>query len=124
MQAWRSVLPETRDPRNAPWRRNEEWLIKPAFGRVGEGVAWRGGVSATAWHRTAWKALLAPRQFVAQRRFASRPLAGSNGDQHLCVGVFTVDGKAAGFYGRASRQAVIGKHAQDIAVLVQQGSGE
>ena len=34
--AWRSALPATRDPRDAPWRTDEGWLLKPAFGRVGE----------------------------------------------------------------------------------------
>jgi hypothetical protein len=44
-----------------------------------------------------------PGSWVAQRRFTSRPLTDKNGEAyHLCVGVFTVNGKSAGFYGRIS----------------------
>lgn len=43
----------------------------------------------------------------------------SNGEEyHLCIGVFTVDGKAAGFYGRMSQFARIDSRAKDVPVLV------
>jgi hypothetical protein len=119
---WKSLLPETRDPRQVAWQDDEGWLVKPAFGRVGEGIAWRGGVTARSWRRTKWKVRLAPRQWVAQRRFVSRPLWSRAGIRHLCVGVFVVDGKAAGFYGRLSGTTTIDKHAQDVAILVGDGS--
>jgi glutathionylspermidine synthase len=118
VSTWRSVLPETRDPREAPWRTDEGWLLKPALGRVGEGVAWRGVAPETEWRKMARDASLWPRSWIAQRRFRSRALAGRDGPRHLCVGVFTVDGKAAGFYGRLSSRTIIEKHAQDVAVLV------
>ena len=38
---------------------------------------------------------------------------------HLCVGVFTVDGKAAGFYGRISPFPRIDARAKDIPLLVE-----
>jgi glutathionylspermidine synthase len=117
---WRALLPETCDPRDASWRDDADWLVKPAFGRVGEGLAWRGGVSSNTWRRTRWTAGLRPRQWVAQRRFRSLPLRSADGLRHLCIGVFTVDGKAAGFYGRLSARTTIEKHAQDVAVLVRE----
>jgi hypothetical protein len=120
--AWRSALPETRDPREAPWRSDDGWLIKPALGRVGEDVAWRGSSPAKDWRQLARAATFSPRDFIAQRRFTPRLLASRDGAKNLCVGVFTVDGKAAGYYGRLSSHAVIDKHAQDIAVLVQTNS--
>jgi glutathionylspermidine synthase len=115
---WRALLPETRDPREVPWRRDESWLVKPAFGRVGEGLAWRGGISGKQWRRTVLSVRTWPGHWIAQRRFISRPLATKAGPRHLCIGVFTVEGKAAGFYGRLSMTPVIEKHAQDIPVLV------
>jgi hypothetical protein len=57
---------------------------------------------------------------VAQRRFQSLPLASRDGPRHLCIGVFTVDGKPAGFYGRLSALSTIEKHAQDVAVLIRE----
>jgi glutathionylspermidine synthase len=123
--AWRSALPETRDPREAPWRSDDSWVLKPALGRVGEDVAWLESVAAKDWRRIARSVSLGPRHWVAQRRFDARALAGRDGPRNLCVGVFTVDGKASGFYGRLSSRAVIEKHAQDAPVLVsQQAPGE
>lgn len=115
---WRSVLPETRDPRSVPWRRDEDWLVKPAFGRVGEGLAWHGGVSARQWRHTVLNVMARPHQWVAQRRFKSLPLMSRDGPRHLCIGVFTINGKAAGYYGRLSPRITIDKHAQDVAILV------
>lgn len=118
---WRALLPETLDPRDAPWRRDDNWILKPALGRVGEGIGIRETMSARDLRRIRMAATLQPRHWIAQRRFDSLPLSTTRGDRHLCIGVFTVDGKAAGFYGRLARHPRIDKEAQDIAVLV---SGE
>lgn len=116
---WRQLLPETRDPRQAEWRRDRGWILKPALGRVGEAVSIPEVTPAAEWRRIAWSARLSPRDWVAQRRFQSRPLPGPHGDRHLVVGVFTVDGRAAGFYGRLATQPRIDQYAQDVAVVVQ-----
>jgi hypothetical protein len=42
-----------------------------------------------------------------------------DGPMHACVGVYTIDGKAAGAYGRLSSKPVIDYTAVDVAVLVQ-----
>jgi glutathionylspermidine synthase len=115
---WRMMLPETRDPREAPWRTDDGWLLKPAFGRVGEDIAWRGGSAVKEWRRIARSAWLWPRSWVAQRRFDSRGLGTDAGPRNLCIGVFTVDGRACGFYGRLAGGAIVDKHAQDVPVLV------
>jgi hypothetical protein len=120
---WRSALPETRDVREAPWRSDESWLLKPAMGRVGESIGWRGAVAPRDWQRMSRSAMFWPRHWVAQRRFAARAIPTRDGPRNLCVGVFTVDGRAAGFYGRLSPRPIIEKHAQDIAVLVANDTG-
>ena len=120
---WRAALPETRDPRHAPWRTDEDWLLKPAFGRVGEDVAWRTVAKAKDWRRMSRSARFWPRHWIAQRRFTSRPLATQAGPRHLCIGVFVIDGRASGFYGRLAAGPIIEKHAQDIAVLVGAANG-
>jgi hypothetical protein len=46
-----------------------------------------------------------------------------SGPRHLCIGVFVIDGRASGFYGRLAAGPIIEKHAQDIAVLVETANG-
>lgn len=63
-----------------------------------------------------------PGNWVTQRRFADQPLKDKNGEAyHLCVGVFAVNGKSAGFYGRISPYTRIDYRAKDIPVLVWKG---
>jgi len=62
-----------------------------------------------------------PGQWVAQRMFASQPALSDEGEvRHVCVGVFTVDGKCAGFYGRVSPSPRIDETAEDAPVLVRE----
>ena len=100
------------------------WIFKPALGRVGEGISISGAVPAKEIRLIEKAARRQPMNWVAQRMFSSLPLAAPNGDQyHLCVGVFTVDGESAGFYGRISARPRIDESAEDIAVLVGEGEG-
>jgi len=114
--AWRELLPATVDPRSA---HGEGWIWKPALGRVGEGVAIPEAISAKELRRIGRAARRYPGEWVAQRRFDSAPLGGC----HLCVGVFTVDGKRAGAYGRLSPRPRIDAGAQDIPLLVSEEGG-
>lgn len=118
MPTWRALLPETADPRRVSWNRNAEWILKPALGRVGEDIAIREVITPREWKAIARSARLRPGQWVAQRRFESRALCATDGNRHVCIGVFTVDGRAAGFYGRISARPRIDQQAQDSPVLV------
>jgi glutathionylspermidine synthase len=115
---WRKLLPETRHPRGTEVR-SDEWVLKPAMGRVGDGIGMHGVTS-----RKEWKSIrgslrwFGRRNWVAQRRFRSVPVATPDGDQHACIGVYTIDGKAAGIYGRISAFPLIDHRARDVAVLV------
>ena len=60
-----------------------------------------------------------PGEWIAQKRFSSVPLTdGAGGACHLCVGVFTVNGRAAGFYGRSGVYPRIDRYAKDIPILI------
>ena len=51
--------------------------------------------------------------------FDSLPLpTQENTEMHLCVGVFTVNGKRAGFYGRICPYPRIDANAKDIPILI------
>lgn len=113
---WRELLPETRDVRGA--RADGNWAIKPAFGRVGELVGWEGAVSNSDWRKIQRWSRWFPGSWIAQRRFDSRPLATSAGPRHVCLGVYTIAGKAEGIYGRASQSPIIDYRAQDVPVLL------
>jgi hypothetical protein len=56
---------------------------------------------------------------VAQERFAFEPIATPDGPRHVCVGVYVVDGRAAGAYARLSTNSLIDDCAQDAAVLLE-----
>ena len=114
---WRRLLPETRDPRDAPWRSSDDWLVKPAFGRVGEGVGIRGVIEETEMRRIARSVRWWPRAWVAQRRFHTVPMSIADSPVFPCLGVYTLDDRVIGAYGRLSSQPVIDWRAADAAVL-------
>lgn len=118
LPTWRALLPESRDPREAPWRHDDGWLVKSAFSNTGDTVSMRSLMTAREWRRIQWEVQLQPGRWVAQRRFESIPLATPRGRMHACVGVYTMNGVAAGAYARLSPKALIDFAAIDCALLV------
>ena len=118
MPTWRALLPETRDPREASWGSDDGWVVKPALGRVGEGVGVPGVVTRQEWDRIARSVGRDPSQWVAQRRFAPTMLRAGDVGLHPCIGVYTIDGRVAGAYGRLASRPLIDATARDAAVLI------
>lgn len=116
---WRRLLPETRDPREVPWQRHDEWVMKPALGRVGEDVGLRGVVDAKEWAQVQRACSKYPEHWVAQRRFDATPVMLGGRAVYPCVGVYTVDAQVVGAYGRLATRALIDARAEDAAVLVE-----
>ncbi|HEX5138445.1 MAG TPA: glutathionylspermidine synthase family protein [Planctomycetota bacterium] len=121
LDAWRALLPETRSPRDAP-APDGAWILKPALGRVGEAIGLYGVAEPKELRAAVRDARWHPGRWVSQRRFESVPVETAAGAVHACVGVFTVDGRAAGAYGRVAPRPLIDGRAQDAAVLVREGS--
>jgi hypothetical protein len=119
LPTWRALLPETRDPRNAPWPRDDGWLVKTALCNSGDTVSIRELMSASGWLRTSLALRLSPGNWVAQRRFESVPISTPVGPRHVCVGIYTVNGRAAGAYARLSKKPVIDFAAADVALLLE-----
>ncbi len=115
---WRALLPETRALSDAPWATDEAWLLKSAYGNTGDNVYIRAQMTRRQWSRVRWAARLRASTFVAQRRFFVRSVCDDRGPLHPCIGVYVVDGRAAGSYARISRGAMIDGDAQDVAVLI------
>ena len=118
LRTWHALLPETRDPREVPWRTSDDWILKPAFGRVGCSIGMRGVTAETDWRKISRRARWFPGRWVAQRRFEAVPLRTERGEFYPCIGVFTIDGRATGAYGRLATRPLIDWRAQDLAVLV------
>ncbi|MFN8371463.1 MAG: glutathionylspermidine synthase family protein [Anaerolineae bacterium] len=115
---WRRLLPETRDPRVMPDKPTAGWVVKPAFGRVGESVAIEGVASTKDMEKTWKEARRHPDDWLMQRRFDIQPVENNGKRWYPCVGVYTVNGRAAGVYGRMGQLPVINATAPDVAVLI------
>lgn len=115
---WRSLLPETRDPRTLGDKPVAGWIVKPAFGRVGESIVMDNAAGKSEMEK-AWKqARRHPDEWVFQRRFDVQPVFANGTRWYPCVGVYTVNGRAAGVYGRMNGTPVINAAAPDVAVLM------
>ena len=119
LPTWRALLPETRDPRAAPWPHDAGWLLKTAMCNTGDTVSIRELMRPRDWLRARLAARVFPNRWVAQKRFESVPVSTPVGPRHACIGVYTVNGRAAGAYARLSEKPVIDFAATDIALLLE-----
>jgi hypothetical protein len=138
---WRALVPEVSPigvRRFAPKLVPPGHVLKPVWGRIGEGIVIEGATAELQARRARLMARIFPRNWCLQRRFESSPLrvAGdgvsydgvsrdgaahdgvSIGPFHVCVGVYVIDGRAAGAYARVAPRALIDGRAQDAAVLL------
>ena len=60
------------------------------------------------------------RSSVNERWMLSVPIGTPAGQRHFCVGVYTVNGKAAGAYVRLSEKPLIDFSAVDAALLLEE----
>lgn len=118
MPTWRQYLPETRDPREIAWN-DSSWLLKTAMCNNGDTVSAREWLSRAEWFRIQLAARLHPSAWVVQRRFDSLPISTPHGSLHACVGIYTVNGQAAGAYVRLGRKPLIDYAAMDAALLIE-----
>ena len=115
---WKRLLPATIDPRLIK-SKDDDWILKPTLGRVGEDISIKGTIPEKELLDIFKVAQRHPNDWVAQRLFKSKPLITENNEAyHLCVGVFTINAKSAGFYGRISPYPRIDARAEDIPILV------
>jgi glutathionylspermidine synthase len=120
LPVWKKLLPETRHPREVDWKRDPDWIVKPAFGRIGESIGLEGVTSSREWKAIRRAVHWGARYWVAQRRFRPKAILVDGRPWHICFGVYTVNGQAAGIYGRMATQPLINYLARDVAVLIEQ----
>jgi glutathionylspermidine synthase len=115
---WRALLPETCDPRDCAWRDDDSWLLKATMSNTGDEVCIREFMKPREWQRLRWDVWLRPNRWLGQRRFESLPVETPLGSMHVCLGVYSIDGKVAGIYGRLAPRPLIEYSAVDVAVLI------
>ncbi|HYG24575.1 MAG TPA: glutathionylspermidine synthase family protein [Verrucomicrobiae bacterium] len=121
---WRALLPRTFTPRAARTQLAPERIVwKCALGRVGDFIGMHGITSLKESRAIASNVRWHPGHWIAQERFDAVPMRCSAGDLFPCIGVYTVNGKASGAYGRLARTPLINHLAQDGAVLIDGISG-
>ncbi len=118
LDCWRTLLPETRDPRQAD-SNDPEWVFKPALGRVGDGIGIHGLTTVKQWKEIRGAVRKYPEHWIAQRYFQQMPLEYNGQLFYPCLGVYTIGNKVAGIYGRISTNGLVDFRARDIAVLVE-----
>ena len=119
LRTWRTILPETVCPSTVG--ELGDWVVKPALGRVGADIAIPGVTPEREMQLIHKAAKRRPFQWVAQRKFTVVPVRDKKQNYFPSIGVFTIDGAAAGVYARVGRKPLIDDEAQDIAVLITGG---
>lgn len=129
METWRDLLPETLEVKAAKEKiakgkvAKEKYIYKPVYGRVGEMISIKEACQPDEYKKIMMEVNLLPKQFLAQKKFISQPLAGIDGEQlHICLGSYTVDGAHAGYYARVSKTTRIDSGAADIPVLIEENA--
>jgi glutathionylspermidine synthase len=119
---WRRLLPETRETRETreKGKANEGYIYKPVLGRVGEKISIKEACTDEEYEEIIKDIKRRPKDYLAQKRFYSKPLVSDEGEHfHVCLGVFSIEGKAAGYYARISKTPRIDSGAADIPVLIE-----
>jgi glutathionylspermidine synthase len=119
LPTWMSVLAPSRAigwRRLAPSLVPDGFVLKPTWGRIGEGVCIAGVTEPRIVRRAQWAARAFPSEWMLQRRFESQPIDGAT--LHACLGVYVIDGRAAGVYARVAPRALIDGRSQDAAVVI------
>jgi nucleoside-diphosphate-sugar epimerase/glutathionylspermidine synthase len=122
LPTWRSLLPETRSPESVTDLEHGPWVLKPALGHEGYNVRMRRVTDAAAWQGILRAVRRRPAAWAAQRCFHVLPLATPEGLLYPCLGVYVIDGRVAGCYGRLASQPLIDARSREVVVLVRTGA--
>jgi glutathionylspermidine synthase len=115
-------------PRTIPFRRElvprlreerEQWVLKRAFGRMGDAVLMGNLTPEREWERGLEEAARTPWRWCAQERFQVRPLDFAQGPLFPALGAFVVNGRFAGYYSRAAPRPFLTHEAFHVATVVQ-----
>jgi hypothetical protein len=124
LPTWRRLLPQTVEPPRLFSRLGPGWVLKTAICNTGDTVTFLDDPDHRRRNWAAWGAWLQPGLWVAQRRFETLSILTPRGPMVPCLGVYTVNGKAAGLFGRLASRPPIDFAANEVAVLVDETRAE
>jgi glutathionylspermidine synthase len=124
LPTWRALLPQTRSPRAVGGAPEEGWVFKPALGHEGCNVGICGVTEPGDWRRIRRAVLRDPGAWAAQRRFEPLPLPTPEGPLYPCLGIYVIDERVAGAYGRVGVRPLIDDRSRDVVVLVRKSTPE
>ena len=114
-------------PHTEPFRRErldavreerDRWVLKRAFGRMGDAVVLGSLVSAADWDRALQGAAREPHAYCIQERFRVRSVPFGSGPLYPALGAYLVNGRFAGYYSRVASRPFISHEAPHVATLV------
>jgi hypothetical protein len=93
-------------------------LLKPSFGRVGEDIARIADLKSARRLGLALSLLLGSGLWIKQRQFTPTNLGSATEPITACVGVYCVDGRVVGAYGRLTGERFIDMAAADSPLFI------
>jgi glutathionylspermidine synthase len=96
----------------------ERWVLKRAFGRMGDAVVLGSLVTAREWDRALADAAREPHAYCIQERFRVEPVGFGSGPLYPAIGAYLVNGRFAGYYSRVAPRPFITHEAHHVATLV------
>jgi glutathionylspermidine synthase len=100
----KSVTPESYEyssfSRSRLQNEKPDWVIKHAFGRMGDAVCMGSLVSDAEWTQVISEADRSPDSYLVQKKFDVVPVEFSKGLQYPALGAFVISGRFAGYYSR------------------------
>jgi glutathionylspermidine synthase len=107
-----ALLPRLREER-------DRWVLKRAFGRMGDAVVMGNLVTGKEWEAVLVEAARKPGEWCAQERFRVAAVPFRTGPLYPALGAFVVNGRFAGYYSRAARRPFLTHEAFHVATVVQ-----
>ena len=117
MQTWKNLLPKTIEVKDLGNQQN--FIFKPVYGRVGEKISIKEACKDDEYIKILKDVKKHPKNYIAQKRFISKPLKCDDKEYHICLGSYTIEGKHAGYYARMSPYPRIDSYAADLPVLIE-----
>lgn len=107
------------DPDLARAQSKADWVLKHAFGRMGDAVIMGNLVTEQDWQRHLLAADREPHAWLLQRRFEVMPLRNQTSMLYPTIGTYMVNNRFAGYYSRVDHTPFINHEAYHVTTLVE-----
>jgi glutathionylspermidine synthase len=126
----RRLVPESRDvqavPRDALVAGREAWVLKRAFGRVGDQVYVGSLIEAAEWAALVDEVLALAaggQSWIAQRFVRQRTVPTPWGGRYVTLGAYVMDGRFVGYFARITPESHVSHDALCVPVFAEVAGG-